>query len=100
MSLLMAVVVCGIVLFNAYTPPNPQAIEEHAALTLEAFVATKASEGKWLYVGDLNEEFKESPTASTLQHCGGNEARMHQAGIGSRWASSREVDEVVSNLGR
>jgi len=100
MSLLMAVLVCGVVIFNAYAPPNPQAIQEHATLTMEAFEATKAREGRWLYAGDLNEEFHESATGKILQYNGGEAGRRLEPNEGSRWNSTRKVDWVVSNLGR
>ena len=82
---------------NCYAPPlQSQAVHpQHELCELfEEVLVESCVDGRWLLMGDFNEEPGNSCVAEVLEAHGGQTLRVRR---GTRWDSQREVDWFVSN---
>jgi len=92
----LAVVIDNILTINSYVIPNEEAIQEHAT-KLEEYLVKTDWQGKWLWVGDWNEEYYGSWIATLSGLYGGHQANVDLV-CTSRWKGDRVIDYPISNF--
>eukprot|EP00434_Breviolum_minutum_P005586 symbB.v1.2.004926.t1/scaffold281.1/size241006/7 len=92
----LAVVIDHILVINSYIIPNEEAIQGHTA-KLEEYLVKADWQGKWLWIGDWNEEYYGSWTATLASLHGGSQANVDLV-TSSRWKGDRVIDYPITNF--
>ena len=83
-------------MINSYVVPTEEAIIQHVQ-KLEAHLVQADWCGKWLWVGDWNEEFEGSWIATLALMYGGTQAEVSLMSS-TRWNGARIIDYPISNF--
>ena len=73
-----------------------EAIQEHTA-KLEEYLVKTDWQGKWLWIGDWNEEYYGSWIATLASLYGGSQANVDLV-TSTRWKGDRVIDYPISNF--